>query len=233
MLQVRPSNERGRNQLDWLNSRFTFSFDRYYDPKHMGFGDLRVLNEDWIAPRGGFPMHPHRDMEIVTYILEGSLAHEDSMGNGSVIEAGKVQRMTAGTGIYHSEFNPSGTETARLLQIWILPREKGLTPGYEERAIHGDGSGGGIRLAASPQGRDGSVTIQQDLDLFAGRLPAGGEFRHELDSGAKAWLQVAGGEVDLNETSLLPGDGVGIRDERELVIQASKDAEILLFDMRV
>jgi redox-sensitive bicupin YhaK (pirin superfamily) len=231
MLKLRGSDERGRNRLDWLDSRFTFSFDRYYDPEHMGFGHLRVLNEDWVLPRGGFPMHPHRDMEIVTYILEGALAHKDSMGNGAVIKAGVVQRMTAGTGIMHSEFNPSDTDTTHLLQIWIHPREKGLTPGYEEKVIHGPGSDGSIRLVASPDARDGSVTIQQDLDLFAGRLGAGKEFRVELSPGSKSWVQIAKGSAEVNGTTLQAGDGAAIWDEAELLARAVDDAELLVFDM--
>ena len=233
MLQVRPSNERGRNQLDWLNTRFSFSFDRYYDPKHMGFGHLRVLNEDWIAPKGGFPMHPHQDMEIVTYILEGALEHKDSMGNGSVIQAGKVQRMTAGAGIFHSEFNPSETETTHLLQIWLHPREKGLTPGYEEKVIHGNGADGRFRLVASPDGRDGLVTIQQDTCLFAGKLPAGEEFKHSFEPGNKAWIQVARGSVTANGQPLIAGDGAALWDEPNLTLKASEDAELLVFDMVV
>ncbi len=233
MLRVRPSDERGRNQLDWLNSRFTFSFDRYYDPNHMGFGHLRVMNEDWVAPNGGFPMHPHRDMEIVTYMLDGALAHRDSMGNGSVIRAGQVQRMTAGTGIVHSEFNPSETKTAHLLQIWLLPREKGLTPGYEEKTIHGDGTDGQIRLVASPDGRDGSVTIQQNTLLHAGGLAGGGEFHHAFQKGNKGWLQVARGTVNANGKTLVAGDGAAIWDEAEVSIRAVEDAEVLLFDMTV
>ncbi len=231
MLQVRPSNERGRNQLDWLNTRFTFSFDRYHDPKHMGFGHLRVLNEDWIAPGGGFPMHPHQDMEIVTYMLDGALEHKDSMGNGSVIKAGEVQRMTAGSGVFHSEFNPSDTETAHLLQIWLHPRERGLTPGYEEKVIHGHGSGGRLRQIASPDGRDGSVTIQQDTCLYAGQLPAGEQFKHPFERDHRAWIQVARGSITANGTPLIAGDGAALRDEPSLDLRAIEDAEVLVFDM--
>jgi redox-sensitive bicupin YhaK (pirin superfamily) len=231
MLQIRPSNERGRNRLDWLSTRFTFSFDRYYDPKHMGFGHLRVLNEDWIAPGGGFPMHPHQDMEIVTYLLEGALEHKDSMGNGSVIKAGEVQRMTAGAGVFHSEFNPSDTETAHLLQIWLHPREKGLTPGYEDKVIHGPGAGGRLRLIASPDGRGGSVTIQQDTCLYAGKLPAGEHFTHAFKPESKAWIQVARGSITANGAPLTAGDGAALWDEPALALRATEDAELLFFAM--
>ncbi len=231
MIEIRRSDERGRNRLEWLETRHTFSFDRYYDPRHMGFGHLRVINEDWFAPGGGFPMHRHRDMEIVTYMLEGVLEHRDSMGNTSVVRAGEVQRMTAGTGILHSEFNPSDAETAHLLQIWIHPREKGLRPSYEQKAMS-HGPAGGIRLIASPDGRDGSVIVQQDLFLHAGRLSAGDSFRHELPAGAKAWLQVARGAVSVNGTALETGDGAAIQAEQRLDIRATSVAEILLFDMR-
>jgi len=229
MIQPRPSQERGRGKLDWLDSRFTFSFDRYRDPRHMGFGFLRVLNEDWIAPGGGFPMHPHRDMEIVTYLVEGALEHKDSIGNGSVIRAGEVQRMSAGTGVLHSEFNPSESETAHLLQIWIHPREEGLTPGYEQKSIGRDAAG--VRLVASPDGRDGSVTIQQDLDLHAGILPAGRQWDHPFGEGHGAWLQVVGGKVDLNGVTLAAGDGAAISGESAMAIRAAESAEVLLFDM--
>lgn len=232
MIQVRPADERGRNRLEWLDTRFTFSFDRYYDPRYMGFGHLRVINEDRVAPRGGFPMHPHRDMEIVTYMLEGALEHRDSMGNGSVINVGEVQRMTAGTGILHSEFNPSDSEAAHLLQIWIHPRQKGLRPSYEQKVIRGNGSDCGIRLVASPDGRDGSVTVQQNLHLYAGNLRAGESFHHALPSGGKSWLQVARGAVAVNGTALDTGDGAGIWAEDRLEIRATDDAEILLFDMQ-
>lgn len=229
MLRIRASNERGGNELDWLKTRFTFSFDRYYDPDHMGFGHLRVLNEDWISPGGGFPMHPHRDMEIVTYILEGALQHKDSTGHGSVIETGRVQRMTAGSGILHSEFNPSETGTTHLLQIWIHPRRKGLTPSYEERKIPGEG----MRLIASPDGREESATIQQDVDLFAGKIASGGNFKRDLSEGNKAWVQVARGVVDVNGTKLGAGDAAALWDEAGIDIRALNDAEVLVFDMRM
>ncbi len=233
MIQVRPSDERGRSQLDWLDSRFTFSFDRYYDPQHMGFAHLRVINEDKVAPGGGFPMHPHRDMEIITYVLEGALEHRDSLGSGSVIRPGVVQRMTAGRGIVHSEFNPSETEPTHLLQIWILPRERGLEPSYEEKIIRGNGDDGRMRLVASPEGRDGSVTIQQDLDLLAGSLPAGDGITHRLGTGRKAWVQVAQGAVDLNGTALKAGDGAAVWDESGLRLKATEAAELLVFDMKL
>lgn len=229
MMQLRPANERGHHRLSWLDTWHSFTFDTYYDPRWMGFGHLRVLNEDWVAPGAGFPMHPHRDMEIVTYMLDGALEHRDSTGGGSVIRAGVVQRMTAGRGIYHSETNPSAEESAHLIQIWIFPRERGLDPGYEEKAIYGDG--GGFRLIASPHGRDGSLTIQQDVDLFAGKLAAGGEFRHELKADHQAWIQIARGTVTLNGQRLSSGDGAGCWDEAGLEIRADDGAELLLFDM--
>ncbi|MCP5117914.1 MAG: pirin family protein [bacterium] len=229
MLQVRPSDERGRGNLDWLDTRFTFSFDQYYDPDHMGFGFLRVLNEDWIEPGGGFPMHPHRNMEIVTYLIEGALEHKDSMGNGGIIRAGEVQRMSAGKGIMHSEFNPSSEEKAHLLQIWMHPRENGIEPGYEQRFIGRDGEG--TRLVASPDGRDGSATIQQDVDLYAGILGSGKEWAHELVADNAAWIQVVGGAVEVNGVRLGAGDGAGIGQEPRLTIQAAEKAEVLLFDM--
>jgi hypothetical protein len=231
MMQLRPANERGHHRMSWLDTWHSFTFDTYYDPQWMGFGHLRVLNEDWVAPGAGFPMHPHRDMEIVTYMLEGALEHRDSTGGGSVIRAGVVQRMTAGKGIYHSETNPSSNEAAHLIQIWIFPRERGLEPGYEEKIVHGDGAGGGFRLIASPDGRDGSVTIQQDVDLFAGKLPQGAEFRHALQPGHKAWVQIARGTVTLNGQRLSAGDGAGLWDEAALDIRAGDDAELLLLDM--
>jgi redox-sensitive bicupin YhaK (pirin superfamily) len=229
MIEVRPSEERGRARLDWLDSRFTFSFDQYYDPRHMGFGHLRVLNDDWIAPGGGFPMHPHRDMEIITYVLEGALQHKDSLGNGSVIRPGEIQRMSAGTGIVHSEFNPSGAERTHLLQIWIRPRLRGAAPSYEQKAI--DLSGPGWRRIASPDGRDGSVTVQQNVEVFAARPAAGERLAHRLARGRLAWIQVASGALTLNGVELRTGDGAGIRSETELVIEAREASELLLFDM--
>ena len=229
MLRIRLAQQRGGNELEWLKTRFAFSFDRYYDPDHMGFGHLRVLNEDWISPGGGFPMHPHRDMEIVTYILEGALEHKDSTGHGAVIQAGRVQRMTAGTGILHSEFNPSETDTTHLLQIWIHPRRKGLAPSYEERKITGEA----FRLVASPDGREESAIIQQDLDLFAGRIAAGESFERVLAEGNKAWVQIARGAVEVNGTTLDAGDGAALSDESVVSVRAVNDAEVLVFDMRM
>jgi redox-sensitive bicupin YhaK (pirin superfamily) len=230
MIQLRPSDERGGAKYDWLDTRHTFSFDQYYDPRYMGFGPLRVINEDVISPGAGFPTHPHRDMEIITYPLEGAIEHKDSMGNGSVIRPGEVQRMSAGTGIFHSEFNPSKTEPTHMLQIWIKPRERGIKPTYEQKAIANDG--GGPRPVASPDGREGSVTIQADVVLYAGKLTAGQTFSHQLPEGSSAWLQVARGSVTLNGTRLAAGDGAGIKDERLVEVVANEDAEVLLFDMK-
>jgi redox-sensitive bicupin YhaK (pirin superfamily) len=230
MMEVRRSGERGQARLDWLDSRFTFSFDQYYDPRYMGFGYLRVLNDDWIAPGGGFPMHPHRDMEILTYLLEGTLEHKDSLGNGSVILPGEVQRMSAGTGIIHSEFNPSPTERTHLLQIWIRPRVRGLTPSYEQKAI--DLSTPGWRRIASPDGRNGSVTIQQNVEVYAAKAAAGERLTHRLARGNLAWIQVARGAVTLNGVDLAAGDGAGIRSETELDLEIREASELLLFDMR-
>lgn len=229
MIEVRPSEERGRARLDWLDSRFTFSFDQYYDPRYMGFGYLRVLNDDWIAPGGGFPMHPHRDMEILTYLLEGTLEHKDSLGNGSVIRPGEIQRMSAGTGIVHSEFNPSRTERTHLLQIWIRPRVRGIAPSYEQKAI--DLSGHGWHRIASRNGEDGSVAIQQNVEVFAAKAGAGERLAHRLAPGHLAWLQVAYGAVTLNGVELRTGDGAGIRAETELDCHVRETSELLLFDM--
>ncbi len=230
MIEIRPSEERGRARLDWLDSRFTFSFDQYYDPRHMGFGHLRVLNDDWIAPGGGFPMHPHRDMEILTYLLAGELRHEDSLGNGSVIRPGEIQRMSAGTGIVHSEFNPSRTEPTHLLQIWIRPRVRGLAPSYEQKVV--ELARPGWRLIASPDGRLGSVTIQQNVEVFAARAAPGERLAHRLDRGNLAWIQVASGAITLNGVELDTGDGAGIRSETELDVEVREGSELLLFDMR-
>ncbi|MCW5980572.1 MAG: pirin family protein [Bryobacteraceae bacterium] len=229
MIQLRPSNERGGARYDWLDTRHSFSFDQYYDPRYMGFGHLRVLNEDWISPGAGFPTHPHRDMEIVTYPLEGAIEHKDSMGNGSVIRPGEVQRMSAGTGIFHSEFNPSKTEATHMLQIWIRPRARGITPTYEQKALVANG--GGLRPVASPDGRDGSVTIQADVVLYAGRMKAGEMFTHQFAPSNTGWLQVARGAVTLNGAKLAAGDGAAIKDEARIEIVAADDAELLLFDM--
>ncbi len=235
MISLRPANERGHTQLDWLDSRHTFSFDRYYDPRHMGFRHLRVINEDRVQPGEGFGTHPHRDMEILTYVLEGELEHRDSMGNGSVIRSGEVQRMSAGTGVTHSEHNRSGAEPVHLLQIWILPQQKGLAPSYEQRAFPAGERRGKLRLLAAPGSRkdahDGAVTIHQDAALYSALLEPGESVTHRLKPSRHAWLQVARGAVELNGTPLAAGDGAAVSQEETLEIRASAPSEILLFDL--
>ena len=231
MITIRRSNERGHFDHGWLNTYHTFSFDQYYDPRYMGFRNLRVINEDFVAAGRGFPKHGHRDMEIITYILEGALKHEDSMGNGSVIRPGDVQRMTAGTGVRHSEQNASDSERVHLLQIWILPHTVGLEPGYEQKAFTEDQRRGQLRLIASEDGREGTVQVHQDVSLFASILPAGGEVEHAMDQQRYAWLQVARGAVDVNGERADQGDGVVGVGESNLRIRAAEDAEVLLFDL--
>jgi hypothetical protein len=227
MLHLRKSNDRGHANHGWLDSWHTFSFADYHDPEHVSFSALRVINEDRVSPGEGFPTHPHRDMEIITYVLEGALEHQDSLGTGSVIRPGEVQRMSAGTGIRHSEFNHSQTEPVHFLQIWILPDRQGVKPGYEQKRIGLDGQ---LRLVASPDGHDGSVTIHQDARVYAARLN-GSEVTHTLASGRRAWLQVARGAVKLNGTTLQAGDGAGIENETALRLAADGSAEVLLFDL--
>ena len=231
MIRIRRSGDRGRADHGWLDSRFTFSFADYHDPRHMGFRALRVINDDRIAPSGGFPMHPHRDMEIVTYVVEGAIAHRDSLGNGSIIRPGEVQRMTAGTGVVHSEYNPSDRETTRLLQVWILPRRNGLEPGYEQKAFPDAERRGTLRVVASPDARDGSVTIQQDAAIYASRLGAGESVRIDLARGRHAWVQVVRGDVQLGGHDLSEGDGAAVSDETALDLVGRADAEVLVFDL--
>jgi hypothetical protein len=231
MLTIRKSNERGHVNHGWLDTYHTFSFDRYYDPRFMGFRSLRVINEDVVSAGHGFPTHAHRDMEIITYILEGALGHEDSMGNGSVIRPGDVQRMTAGTGVRHSEKNPSESEPVHLLQIWILPNTNSLVPGYEQKAFSEDERRGILRLIASSDGRKGSVTVHQDVNVFASILGPGEEVVHELDPKRYAWIQIARGAVAVNSDSLEHGDGASISGESTLRLVGQKPAEVLLFDL--
>ena len=231
MITVRPSGERGRSELGWLSSRHTFSFADYLDPRHMGFRSLRVVNDDRVQPGAGFPTHGHRDMEIVTYVVEGALEHKDSMGTGSVIRPGEVQRMTAGSGVTHSEYNASRAEPVHFLQIWILPERQGLAPGYEQRAFPAAEMQGRLRLVASRDGREGSVTVHQDVQVLAARLAAGDEAVHRLAPGRHAWLQVVRGALALNGTSLATGDGVAVSDEARLALAAREPAELLLFDL--
>jgi hypothetical protein len=231
MINIRRSNERGGGNFGWLNTRHSFSFDSYYDPKHMGFRSLRVINEDFVAPGEGFPAHPHRDMEIITYVLEGALEHKDSLGTGSVIRPGDGQRMSAGKGIRHSEMNASDTEKVHLLQIWIMPDRPGHEPSYEQKTFPEDEKRGKLRLVAGPDGEDGSVTIHQDAKLYVSLLKPGEEVSHELAKGRHAWLQVAKGAIEVNGKPLEQGDGAAISDEQKLAIKGTKDAEVLLFDL--
>jgi quercetin 2,3-dioxygenase len=231
MITIRKAAERGHFDFGWLDTNHTFSFGDYYDPEFMGFRSLRVINEDRVAPRTGFPTHGHRDMEIITYILEGALEHRDSMGNGSVIRPGEVQRMTAGTGVTHSEANSSETEQVHLLQIWILPGTGGLKPGYEQKTFTDDEKRNRLRLVASADGRDGSVTINQDASIYGSVLDAGHEVIHQLAPNRNAWVQVARGKIAINGNDLNQGDGTAISDEPAIAIVASEPAELLLFDL--
>jgi quercetin 2,3-dioxygenase len=230
MITIRKSEERGHVNHGWLDSHFTFSFADYYDPQHMGFRTLRVINDDIIVGGGGFGTHPHRDMEIITYILSGALEHKDSMGNGRVIRPGEVQYMAAGTGVQHSEFNHSPTEPAHLLQIWILPDKKGAKPNYAEKSF-ANAAPGKLHLAASKTGRDDSIIINQDADLFVGKLKAGDKVSHALKPNRHAWLHVAEGEVELNGKSLKPGDAAAFSDEKVILLKTKTPAQILLFDL--
>ncbi len=231
MITVRPSNKRGQTQLEWLDSRHSFSFGDYYDPDHMGFRQLRVINEDRVAAGQGFGTHPHRDMEILTYVVSGALAHQDSMGNSSAIRAGEVQRMSAGTGITHSEFNASRTQPVHLLQIWILPEQRGLEPSYEQHLIPTDKKRGRLFLVAAPDGGDDAATIHQDVKLYAAILAPGEKIAHRLAANRHAWLQVVSGTIALNRQALGAGDGAAVSEERQAEIDASADSEFLLFDL--
>ncbi|MGO9171373.1 MAG: pirin family protein [Rhodomicrobium sp.] len=230
MIEIRKSEDRGRTQTGWLDSRHSFSFGHYYDPAHMGFGPLRVVNEDRVAPGEGFPRHAHDNMEIISYVLEGALEHRDSLGTGSVIRAGDVQRMSAGTGIEHSEFNPSKTEPVHFLQIWIRPEAFGIQPGYEQKSFSRWQDG--LNLVASRNGREGSVTVHQDADLYVARLRKAEQVSHPLGAGRIAWLQIARGACALGGHVLNAGDGAALKDEAAIAVLAGEDAEILLFDMR-
>ena len=231
MITIRKSQERGHFDHGWLNTYFTFSFADYYDPQHVHFRTLRVLNDDRVAAGAGFPEHPHRDMEIVTYVLDGALEHRDSMGNGSVIRPGDLQYMSAGSGVTHSEFNASKTEPVRLLQIWMFPEKKGMKPAYDQKNFPRDDKQGKLRLVASPDGREGSVAIRQDNELYATVLGAGESVRHELKPERHAFVQVARGSVKLNGTKLVEGDGAAISEEKAVELTGVKDAEVLLFDL--
>jgi len=231
MIKVRPAGERGKTQTSWLDSSHTFSFNRYHDPRYTGFRDLLVINEDIVAPAQGFGTHTHDNMEILTYVVEGALEHRDSTGGSGVIRPNDLQRMSAGTGVSHSEFNPSQTESAHFLQIWILPEQKGLKPEYEQRAFPDNERRGRLRLIATPDGNSGSVSIHQDVKLYDALLVAGDEVTYQLDKDRHAWIQVIKGMVTINGMSLGMGDGAAISKETSLRIKATEDAEILLFDL--
>jgi redox-sensitive bicupin YhaK (pirin superfamily) len=230
MIVKRPGEERGRTRIAWLDSRHSFSFGEYYDPRHMGFGPLRVINEDWVAPAAGFPTHGHSDMEIVTYVIEGALEHKDSLGTGSIIRPGEVQRMSAGTGIRHSEFNPSRKDPVHLLQIWILPQERGIEPSYEQKAIPADARAGRFATIAGPDG-EGAVRIHQDARILAAQVPAGVAVAHALADGRRAWLQVARGSVELDGVTYEAGDGAAITGEKRVELLGREPADLLLFDL--
>lgn len=231
MITVRQRDERGAVDMGWLSSRHSFSFGHYYDPAHMGFRTLRVINDDRVIPGAGFPAHGHADMEIVSYVLDGALEHKDSIGTGSVIRPGEVQRMSAGTGIRHSEYNASNSEPVHFLQIWILPERQGLAPGYEQKAFPQAEKRGRLRLVGSRDGREGSVTIHQDVDLHAALLDGDETAALDLRAGRHAWVQVARGQVRLNGTLLKEGDGAAVSDERTLTLDGSVGAEVLVFDL--
>ena len=230
MITIRKSGERGHANHGWLDSHFTFSFADYYDPQHMGFRSLRVINDDIIAGGGGFGEHPHRDMEIITYILSGALEHKDSMGNGRVIRPGEVQYMATGTGVQHSEFNHSPTEPAHLLQIWILPDKKGAKPNYAEKSLV-KAETGKLYLAVSKTGRDGSIAINQDADLFVGKFKAGDKVSHTFKPNRHAWLHVAEGQIKLNGVVLNAGDAAAVSEENKLILESIAPTQVLLFDL--
>jgi redox-sensitive bicupin YhaK (pirin superfamily) len=229
MLTIRKAEERGHANHGWLDTHHTFSFADYFDPEHMGFGPLRVLNDDRVAPGAGFPTHGHRDMEIISYVLEGALEHRDSLGTGSVIRPGDVQRMSAGPGVRHSEFNASKTEPVHFLQIWVLPEREGLPAGYQQKFFAPEEKRGRMRLLASPDGADGSITIQQDLRMFASLVDRDHPVEHDL-RGRSGWLHVARGTAVVNGVALMEGDGLAIEDEARLSVSSKGEGEVLLFD---
>lgn len=230
MINLRNSQDRGHFQSDWLDSYHSFSFDTYHDPAHMGFRTLRVINQDRVAAGSGFPLHPHRDMEILSFVLSGALKHQDSLGHEGVIRAGEVQRISAGSGISHSEFNPSETEEVHFLQIWILPETKGLAPNYEQRGFSGDNQDG-LRLIASRDGHNGSVVIHQDVSIFSGQLSGDAEQEYLIQAGRHVWLQLIQGDLKVNGHQLAAGDGIALSDETRLQLQAAAQAHYLLFDL--
>lgn len=230
MITIRKSSERGHADHGWLNSHHTFSFANYHDPAHMGFRSLRVINDDIVAGGGGFPTHPHRDMEIISYVLKGALQHKDSMGNGSVIKPGQFQYMAAGTGVRHSEFNPSPTEAMRLLQIWIMPDAANCKPQYAEKSMT-DAASGKLHLITSKTGRDNSIAINQDADLYLAKLEAGESVTHEINEGRNVWIQIAEGTVRLNGRELATGDAAAVTKETSISLEGVSPAQVLLFDL--
>lgn len=231
MMTIRHRDERGMAKMGWLNSAHTFSFGHYHDPEHMGFRALRVINEDRVIPGAGFPTHGHRDMEIISYVLEGALEHKDSTGTAAVIKPGEVQRMSAGTGVRHSEYNASKKDAVHFLQIWILPEKEGLPAGYEQRAFPDAEKRGKLRLVASRDGRDGSVTVHQDVNLYASLLSEGDKVAFDLKPGRNAWIQVARGQVKVNGELLKEGDGASLTTETKIALEGETDSEVLLFDL--
>ncbi len=231
MIRIRKAEERGQADHGWLQARHTFSFASYHDPQHTQFRALRVMNEDRIAPGQGFGTHPHHDMEIVTYVLEGALEHRDSMGNGEVLRPGEFQRMSAGTGITHSEFNPSSTEPTHLYQIWLFPERKGIEPSYEQKRFDDEGMVNQLRLVASPEAEGGSLRIHQDVRIYLAKLDTGQNLEHELAAGRHAWLQVLRGEITLNGTELGTSDGAAVSEEARLILEGKSESEVMLFDL--
>lgn len=228
---LRPSDTRGAVDFGWLKSKHTFSFGSYFDPNFIGFGALRVINEDKVAPSAGFPTHPHEDMEIISYVVSGALEHKDSIGTGSVIRPGDLQRMSAGTGVRHSEYNASDTDPVHFLQIWIVPNEDGLKPSYEQKAFPEIERQDALRLIGSQDGRDGSVLIHQDVDLYGSLLSAGKSLAYDINPGRKVWIQVVKGKLSVNDQQLDAGDGIGLLVPGALALAAQEDAEFLLFDL--
>jgi redox-sensitive bicupin YhaK (pirin superfamily) len=231
MITVRRSDERGHTKIGWLDSRHSFSFGEYYDPEYESFGPLRVINEDWIDGGAGFPPHPHRDMEIVTYILGGAISHKDSTGGGGTIRPGEIQRMSAGSGIVHAEFNASASEVCHLLQIWIMPSKRGITPGYEQKTINPETIANHFARIAGPDPNGNEVRLVQDAEIWAARLDPDNEAVHTLRPGRKAWLQVAKGEVSVGEETLKAGDAAALTDMTQIQVRSRAPSEVLLFDL--
>lgn len=231
MITVRHADQRGRSHGGWLDSRHTFSFADYHDPEHMGFGALRVINDDWVNASAGFGAHPHRDMEIISYVLSGAFGHKDSIGNGSTIRPGDIQRMSAGAGVVHSEWNHSKTDRVHFLQIWIVPEKRGIEPSYEQRTLEPHQLRDRLALVASRDGRDGSATIHQDAAVYVTKLSEGKSVEHEISLGRRAWVQVATGSVTLNGITLEAGDGAAVSSESRLALYGTTDAEVLVFDL--